>query len=84
MLVEKQKIVSALDTMAENEIQSLWEIIQRTYLKRSTIQCWDDISTDTPTKEEKIILDSIDENDENFISQSELLERLGLTVSDLQ
>ena len=84
MLAEKQKIVSALDNMAENEIQSLWEIIQHNYLKCSIVQCWDDISADTPTKEERKILDSTDENDDDFISQGELLERLGLTASDLQ
>ena len=72
MLVEKQKIVSAINRMSEVEIQSLWMFIQST--------AWESIPIDIPTKEEQAILDSIDEDDSDFISQDELLKRLGLTV----
>ena len=44
---------------------------------------WDGIPTDIPTKEERNILDSINEDDDDFISQDELLKRLGLTAFDL-
>jgi len=84
MLAEKQKIVSTLERMTDNEIQNLWGFMQHNYPQRSVTQNWDDILVDTPTKDEKAILDSIDENDDDFISQSKLLERLGLTASDLQ
>jgi len=81
MLAEKQKIVSALDKMTSNEIQNLWGVIQKSYLPRTT-PTWDNIPTNTPTKEERAILDAINEDDENFISQDALLEKLGLTASD--
>ena len=83
MLAEKQKIVSALDSMTDNEIQGLWGFIQSRYSRRSITQTWESIPVETPTKEEKAILDSIDEEDSNFISQGELLDMLGLTASDL-
>ena len=83
MLAEKQKIVSALDSMTDNEIQGLWRFIQSRYSRRLASPTWESIPVEAPTKEEKAILDSIDEDDNNFISQSELLDRLGLTASDL-
>ena len=83
MLAEKQKIVSTLEKMTDKDIQNLWVFIQHNYPQSLITQNWEDILVDTPTKEEKAILDSIDENDDDFISQSKLLERLGLTASDL-
>ena len=74
MIAEKQKIVSAINRMSEIEIQGLWMFIQNT--------AWESIPTDIPTKEEQTILDSIDEDDNDFISQDELLKRLGITASD--
>ena len=84
MLAEKQKIVSALDSMSDHEIQGLWGLIQRRYSRRTATVTWDSIPIEAPTNEEKAILDSIDEDDNDFISQSDLLERLGLTASDLK
>jgi len=70
--------------MTDKEIQSLWGFIQHSYPQRLFTQDWENIPVDTPTKEEKIILDSIDDNDDNFIFQSELLEKLGIMAFDLK
>ena len=77
MLAEKQKIASVIDGMSEIEIKNLWMFIQNRY------PTWESIPTDIPTKEERTILDSINEDDDDFISQDELLKRLGLTAFDL-
>lgn len=84
MLAEKQKIVSALDDMTEIEIQNLWAIIQHNHPQCLSMQSWDNIPYDIPTEEEKAILDSIDEDDDDFIPRNDMLEKLGISFSDLR
>jgi len=61
----KEQIMTLLDIMTDDQAEIILDYIQQTFELRKKSN-WDNIEEDTPTAEEKEILNAYENGDENY------------------